>query len=52
LFEWSSLLPEKMRDVATSEGINVSESSRGFVFNADMVSIIQFLDVGTRVDVR
>jgi hypothetical protein len=48
LFEFSSLLPEYMRSVAQGEGYNVSEGARGFVFNADMVSVIRFLDIGTR----
>ncbi|MBW7886468.1 MAG: VWA domain-containing protein, partial [Caldilineaceae bacterium] len=34
--------------IAQQEGYTVSENSRGFVFNADMVSLIKFLDIGTR----
>jgi hypothetical protein len=30
------------------EGINSNLNSRGFVFNADLVSVIRFLDIGTR----
>jgi hypothetical protein len=26
----------------------VTEGSRGFVFNADLVQLVQFLDLGTR----
>jgi len=26
----------------------MNENSRGFVFNADMTSLVQFLDIGTR----
>jgi hypothetical protein len=48
LFNLSSLLPTYMRSVAQSEGFNVSDGTRGFVFNADMVSVIRFLDIGTR----
>lgn len=48
LFNMSSFLPQYLRDAALQEGMPVSESSRGFVFNADMVSVIQFLDIGTR----
>lgn len=48
LFEISSLLPDYMRSVARQEGFNVSDGTRGFVFNADMVSVIRFLDIGTR----
>lgn len=48
LFTMSSTLPEYMRTIAQQEGYKVSENSRGFVFNADIVSVIQFLDIGTR----
>jgi len=30
------------------EGINVSENTRGFAFQADLVTLIKFLDIGTR----
>lgn len=48
LFRMSSPLPEYMVNVAKKEGSNVGEGSRGFVFNADMVAVIKFLDIGTR----
>jgi hypothetical protein len=48
LFGISSPLPEYMRTVAQAEGYPVSDGARGFVFNADMVSVIRFLDIGTR----
>lgn len=48
LFSMSSELPEYMRTIAMQEGIQVEDGSRGFVFNADIVSVIQFLDIGTR----
>jgi hypothetical protein len=48
LFRMSSLLPPHLKDAAKQEGIAVSEMTRGFVFNADMVSVIKFLDIGTR----
>ena len=48
LFSLSSPLPEFMRSLAQQEGFDVGDSSRGFVFNADPVSVIQFLDIGTR----
>jgi hypothetical protein len=44
----SSPLPEHIQGAARSEGYRVSEQSRGFVFNADAASVIQFLDIGTR----
>lgn len=48
LFNLSSFLPSYMRDAASQEGYSVSDGTRGFVFNADMVSVIRFLDIGTR----
>jgi hypothetical protein len=48
LFNMSSSLTDYMRSLALQEGLAVSEASRGFVFNADIVSVIQFLDIGTR----
>jgi hypothetical protein len=48
LFNISSLLPPGMLVYARQQGIPVSEGSRGFVFNADMTSVVQFLDIGTR----
>jgi len=48
LFGMSSLLPEHIRNAAQLEGFRVSEGARGFVFNADMVSLVRFLDIGTR----
>ncbi len=48
LFNMSSPLPEHIRGAAEQEGYAISENSRGFVFNADIVSVIRFLDIGTR----
>jgi hypothetical protein len=48
LFGMSSPLPEYLLNAAKQEGYNVSEGSRGFVFNADIVAVIRFLDIGTR----
>jgi hypothetical protein len=48
LFGMSSSLPSHIQSAAKQEGYNVSEASRGFVFNADIVSVIRFLDIGTR----
>jgi hypothetical protein len=48
LFGMSSNLPDHMRTYAQQQGITVSEGTRGFVFNADITSIVQFLDIGTR----
>jgi hypothetical protein len=48
LFSLSSELPSYMREIAQQEGFPVEFGSRGFVANADMVSVIRFLDIGTR----
>jgi uncharacterized protein YegL len=48
LYRMSSLLPQKMIAEARSLEQTVADGARGFVFNADLVSVIQFLDIGTR----
>jgi hypothetical protein len=49
LFRMSSLLPVKVQTAARNEGFRVTDATRGFVFNADLVSVIRFLDIGTKV---
>ncbi|QXD16615.1 VWA domain-containing protein [Rhodocaloribacter litoris] len=48
LFQMSSVLPFSMRAAAEQEGYAVSMDARGFVFNADPVALVRFLEVGTR----
>jgi hypothetical protein len=48
LFRMSSPLPDYMKVIAGEEGFPIGDSPRGFVFNGDMVSVIRFLDIGTR----
>jgi hypothetical protein len=48
LFTMSSYLPPAMRTAAQQEGQSASDGARGFAFNADTVTIVQFLDIGTR----
>jgi len=48
LFEMSSPLPPHIREAARSEGYDIGPQSHGFVFNADLVEVIKFLDIGTR----
>jgi hypothetical protein len=48
LFGMSSQLPESLRDAAQREGFDVSDDTRGFGFNAELVELIRFLDIGTR----
>jgi hypothetical protein len=49
LFRMSSQLPPRLLDAARAEGFTGMPGTRGFVFNADLVSVIRFLDIGTRV---
>ena len=48
MFRMSSVLPEASRSQAASLELTVTEDSRGYVFNADAVALVQFLDIGTR----
>jgi hypothetical protein len=48
LFDMSSMLPPSMLDAAASLGYDVGPGSRGFLYNADATSMIEFLDIGTR----
>jgi hypothetical protein len=48
LFGMSSTLPSHMQNTAKQEGMRITEMSKGFAFNADLVSLIRFLDIGTR----
>lgn len=52
LFRMSSRLPPAMQNSARQAGLPVSADSRGFVFNADLASVVRFLDIGTRVDLK
>jgi len=49
LFRMSSPLPQRLLDAARAESYRLDGTPRGFVFNADLVSVIRFLDIGTRV---
>jgi hypothetical protein len=48
LFRMSSPLPEQLVTYAKGKVETVASESRGFVFNADDISIVDFLDIGTR----
>jgi len=50
LFRMSSTLPAPMWEEARQAGVNVTPSTRGFVFNADMASVIRFLNIGTQIN--
>jgi uncharacterized protein YegL len=47
LFETSSRLPENFLNAARQLGVGVMDESRGFVFNADPSSVVQFYEIGT-----
>jgi len=48
LFRMSSLLPGHMQAMARETYNEVSDTARGFFFNADIKDVIEFLDIGTR----
>ena len=48
LYQMSSILPFTMRSAAEQEGFTVDLDTRGFIFNADPVSLVTFLEIGTR----
>jgi uncharacterized protein YegL len=48
LFDGASVLTPFMRNVAGEHGFNLSDGARCFVLNADLVLVIQALDIGTR----
>jgi hypothetical protein len=50
LFSMSSEMPPPILNEARRAGFNVSPGARGFTFQADMVSLITFLDIGTKRD--
>ncbi len=49
LFRMSSSLPPRLLEAAKAEGFAGQPGTHGFVFNANLVSVIRFLDIGTRV---
>ena len=48
LFEVSSLLPDAIKETAAAEGYSIGACARGFAFNADLVELIRFIDIGTK----
>lgn len=48
LFRMSSQLPEHLIRFAQEKGFTVGMESRGFMFNADAIQIVDFFDIGTR----
>ena len=52
LFQISSVLPAGILAAAHADGFSVGDSARGFAFNAELVDVIRFLDIGTKQDLR
>jgi hypothetical protein len=48
LFAMSSELPVQMAEAAAGLGYQVRPGGRGFLYNAQAASVIEFLDIGTR----
>ncbi len=48
LFDSASPLTQAMRTLAREHGIQATKSSKAFVLNADMVLLVQAIDIGTR----
>lgn len=49
LFRMSSPLTDEMCRLANAAEIEIPTGARGFVFQGDLVSVIQLLDIGTRI---
>jgi hypothetical protein len=49
LFEMSSDLPPFMIEAARAQGLQISPGARGFGFNADLRSVVTFMNVGTAI---
>lgn len=48
LFRMSSCLTPTMQDIAVSMGYQAQPGAKGYVYNAGIESLIEFLDIGTR----
>ncbi len=51
LFQMSSVLPDIFYQSAVAEGLPLQPGARGMAFNADLVVLLKFLDMGTRAAV-
>jgi len=49
LFRMSSELPAKIHAAAEADGLSVRSGARGFAYQADLVELIKFLDIGTQM---
>lgn len=52
LYRMSSILPPKLAASARADGFAIKDGARGVVFNADLVAVVRFLDIGTRVTTK
>jgi hypothetical protein len=52
LFRMSSMLPDPFYRSALQEGYQLQQGAKGMAFNANMVVLINFLDMGTRAAVQ
>jgi hypothetical protein len=52
LFQMSSPLPPGLAAGAREDGFKLGGDARGFAFNADLVDVIRFLNIGTRTDAQ
>lgn len=52
LFRMSSELPPRLLAAAKSDGFAIQAGARGVVFNADLVAVVRFLEIGTRVTTK
>ena len=48
MFRMSSVFPDTVVELAAGMDLPVTQGSRGYVYNADMVALVQFLEIGTR----
>lgn len=48
LFKMSSILPDSIVNKAKGMGQELDPNARGMAYNADMVTLVKFLDMGTR----
>ena len=48
LFEMSSELPSMAAESGGTLDIHIPENARGYVYNSNLESLVQFLEIGTR----
>lgn len=48
LFEMSSILPQTITETARQNGLTIGNNARGFVYQAGLKDVVQFVEVGTR----